>query len=438
MNDRLPPHDLDAEQAALGGMLLSKHAIGDVAEILEPADFYQPRHETIYTAILDLYADGQPADAVTVAAHLATTGDLAKTGGAPYLHQLMSTVATAANASWHAVIVRDRAVQRRLIETGTRIAQMGWDTDNGADLAEIVDRAQAETHTLTARRATEQEPAPIDEFVAMLEEIENGRSHGLRTGFSDLDDLTDGLHPGQMIIIAGRPGMGKSTLGLDIVRHVSVRNGHPSAFFSLEMNRRELIRRATSAEARVQLHHLAPGRMADEDWGRTRAVAERLSAAPLHIDDSPDLTVMRIRTKARRLKQTTGLDLVVVDYAQLMTSGATRKSENRQTEVAAISRGMKLLARELHIPVVVLAQLNRGPVQRADKRPQMSDLRESGALEQDADVVILLHREDAYVEDSPRAGEADLIIDKHRNGPRATITVAFQGHYSRFVDMKWN
>lgn len=435
MTDRLPPHDLDAERAVLGGMLLSKYAIADVAETLTAPDFYQPAHELIYAAILDLYADGQPADAVTVAARLAKDGDLGKIGGAPYLHHLMGAVPTAANAAWHAVTVREHATRRRIIETGTRIAAMGWATDDATDLAAIIDLAQAETHALDHGRTAEDDPENIDVLDRMLEDLENGVETGIPTGFADLDTVTRGLHPGQLIIIAARPAIGKTTLATDIARHVSIRHRLPTAIFSLEMDRSELMRRITSAEARVELHHLAPGHMTDQDWTRVAQARARISDAPLIIDDSPHLTMMGIRTKGRRLKQRRDIRLGVVDYLQLVGSGGNRRSESRQVEVAEMSRGFKLLAKELQIPLIVVAQLNRGPEQRADKRPQLSDLRESGAIEQDADVVILLHREDAYERESPRAGEADLILAKHRNGPTTSITVAFQGHLSRFVDM---
>jgi len=436
MTDRAMPQDLNAEMAALGGMLLNRYAIAEVSEILTGADFYKPAHETIYTAILDLYADGQPADAVTLSAELAKRGELAKVGGTPYLHTLMGSVPTAANATWHAVIVRDQAVRRRIIQAGTRIATMGYETDDGADIPAIVDRAQAETHALSERGLRSDEPdGNVEAFDDMLDRIENGADTGLPTGFGDLDALTNGLHPGQMIIVAARPSIGKSTLGVDLCRSVSIRHQLTSVLFSLEMGRAEVLRRITSAEARVNLHHLNSSSMTPDDWDRVAKARPRIVSAPLIIDDAPGLSMMQIRTKARRLRQQRDLRLIVVDYLQLMSTGAGRRPENRQQEVSEMSRALKLMAKELEVPVVAIAQLNRGPEQRTDKRPQMSDLRESGSLEQDADVVILLHREDAYERESPRAGEADLIIAKHRNGPTAQITVAFQGHYARFVDM---
>ena len=848
--ERTPPQDLGAEQGVLGGMLLSKDAIADVIDVVKGRDFYKPAHELIFESILDLYGRGEPADAVTVSSELTKRGDLARIGGAPYLHTLMSSVPTAANAGYYAVIVRERAILRRLVEAGTRIAQMGYTTD-GADLDEIVNRAQAEIFSVTEQRAAE-DYAPLSDIMeGALDEIESisnrsGQMTGVPTGFTDLDGLTNGLHPGQMIIVAARPAMGKalaldtplptptgwttmgavqvgdyllgadgrptrvtaatevmlgrpcyevefsdgtvlvadeqhqwltetrasrksaqaaavghngyrnqqtfasvkttgeiattlrcetadrrlnhavpvaaaadlpvqslplspyalgvwlgdghtdaarfttndleiiaqleaegfrigengrmtyslrfpaesapapktcvvcgvkfvprtsqvrtcgrtcggrarlvsapvpapqcrdcgapscgmsrcqachdrhgtvqavlrtmgvlgnkhipaeylrssesqrrdllaglldtdghvgktgtvqfsvtdrrlaydtwelvlslgykaalttrqvagrdadhstcyivtftpsekvfrlsrktlrqtdrdhpstnlryitdvrpivsvpvrcvevdnddhlylagrtwipthnSTLGLDIARSCSIKNGLTSVIFSLEMGRNEITMRLLSAEARVAMHHMRSGTMTDDDWARLARRMGEVSGAPLFIDDSPNMSMMEIRAKCRRLKQRHDLRLVIVDYLQLMSNGGSRRAESRQQEVSEMSRALKLLAKELEIPVIAVAQLNRGPEQRTDKRPMMSDLRESGSLEQDADVVILLHREDAYERESPRAGEADLIIAKHRNGPTATITVAFQGHYSRFVDM---
>ncbi|MDG9701155.1 replicative DNA helicase [Streptomyces sp. DH37] len=436
--DRIPPQDLDAEQSVLGGMLLSKDAIADVVETLQGQDFYRPAHETIYQAILDLYAKGEPADPITVAAELTRRGEIAKVGGPGYLHSLVQTVPTAANAQYYAEIVHERAVLRRLVEAGTRITQMGYAADGDVD--EIVNSAQAEIYAVTEQRTSEDYLPLADIMEGALDEIEaigsrSGQMSGVPTGFSDLDSLTNGLHPGQMIVIAARPAMGKSTLALDFARACSIKHNLPSVIFSLEMGRNEIAMRLLSAEARVALHHMRSGSMTDEDWNRLARQMPEVTGAPLYIDDSPNLTMMEIRAKCRRLKQRNDLRLVVIDYLQLMQSGGSRRPESRQQEVSEMSRNLKLLAKELEVPVIALSQLNRGPEQRTDKKPMVSDLRESGSIEQDADMVILLHREDAYEKESPRAGEADLIVAKHRNGPTATITVAFQGHYSRFVDM---
>ncbi len=434
--DRTPPQDLEAEQSVLGGMLLSKDAIADVVEALRGDDFYKPAHQTIYEAVLDLYGRGEPADAITLSAELTKRGELGRVGGAPYLHTLISSVPTAANAGYYARIVSERAILRRLVEAGTRITQMGY-ADTG-EVDEVVDRAQAEIYSVTERRASE-DYAPLAEIMeGTLDEIEaigsrGGTMVGVPTGFTDLDALTNGLHPGQLIVVAARPGLGKSTLALDFARSASIKSGLTSVIFSLEMTRNEITMRLLSAEARVGLHHMRTGSLGDDDWTKLARKMSEVASAPLFIDDSPNMTMMEIRAKCRRLKQRHDLKLVVVDYLQLMSSG--KRVESRQQEVAEFSRALKLLAKELELPVVALSQLNRGPEQRTDKKPMLSDLRESGSIEQDSDMVIMLHLDDAYERESPRAGEADFIVAKHRNGPTATITVAFQGHYSRFVDM---
>jgi replicative DNA helicase len=435
--DRTPPQDIVAEQSVLGGMMLSKDAIADVVEEVKGTDFYRPAHEMVYDAILDLYGRGEPADAVTVAAELTKRGEIGRVGGAPYLHTLISMVPTAANAGYYARIVRERAVLRRLVEAGTRIVQLGYATDGG-DVEELVNNAQAEIYAVSENRTSE-DYLPLSEIInGAMEEIEAASNRGegmvgVPTGFADLDRLTNGLHPGQMVVIAARPAIGKSTLGIDIVRSASIKHNLASVVFSLEMSRNEITMRLLSAEGRVPLQNMRKGTMRDEDWQRLASTMGKVSQAPLFIDDSPNMSLMEIRAKCRRLKQRHDLKLVVIDYLQLMSSG--KRVESRQQEVSEFSRALKLLAKELEVPVIAISQLNRGAEQRTDKRPQMSDLRESGAIEQDADVIILLHREDAYEKESPRAGEADIIVAKHRNGPTDNIVVAFQGHYARFVDM---
>ena len=434
--DRTPPNDPAAEQSVLGAMLLSKDAIADVVELVRGDDFYRPAHQTIYSTILDLYGRGEPADAVTVASELTKSGEISRVGGASYLHTLVSLVPTAANANYYGRIVREQAILRRLVEAGTRIVSMGY--AGTGDVDDAVDRAQAEVYDITERRTSE-DYLPLSDIMSdALTEIEaisnrDGEMVGVPTGFADLDSLTNGLHPGQLIMIAARPSIGKSTLGVDFCRAASIKHGLTSAIFSLEMSRNEIVMRLLSAEAQVPLQHMRSGTMSEADWSKLAGKMGVVSEAPLFIDDSPNMNLMEIRAKCRRLKQRHDLRLVVVDYLQLMTSG--KRVESRQQEVSEFSRSLKLLAKELDVPVIAISQLNRGPEQRQDKRPMLADLRESGSLEQDADMVVLLHREDFYERESPRAGEADFIVAKHRNGPTATITVAFQGHYSRFVDM---
>jgi replicative DNA helicase len=434
--DRTPPQDMAAEQSVLGAMLISKDAIADVLETLRAVDYYRPSHETIHDAIIDLYGRGEPVDMITVAAELNRRGELQRIGGPTYLHDLSAGVPIAANASYYAEIVREKAILRRLVEAGTRIVQFGYAGEGEVD--DLVDAAQAEIFQVTERRQSE-DYAPLSEIMdGVLEEIEaignrDAGLYGVPTGFADLDELTNGLHAGQMIIVAARPGAGKSTLALDLCRAASIGNNMTSAFFSLEMTRSEITMRLLSAEAKVALNHIRNGKMSDDDWTKVARKMGQVSGAPMFIDDSPNMTMMEIRAKARRLKQRHDLRVMVIDYIQLMTSG--KKVESRQLEVSEFSRQIKLLAKELEIPIIALSQLNRGPEQRTDKKPMLSDLRESGSLEQDSDMVILLHREDMYDKESARPGEADLIVAKHRNGPTRDITVAFQGHYSRFVDM---
>ncbi|MCX6449152.1 MAG: replicative DNA helicase [Actinobacteria bacterium] len=432
--ERTPPQDVIAEQSVLGGMLLSKDAISDVVEILRERDFYRPAHELIYDAIIDLYGRGEPADPVTVSAELTKRGDLVRAGGAPYLHTLISSVPTAANAGYYAKIIRERAIMRRLVEAGTKIVQLGY-TDEG-EVDDAVDQAQAEVFAVTERREADDYVQLSELLPAALDEIEKIAAgvigQGVKTGFKDLDALTNGFHPGNMIVLAARPAVGKSTLGLDIARYASIHKGETSVIFSLEMSRSEITMRMLSAEARVPLNNIRSGNLTEEEWSRMARRMGEISQAPMFIDDSPNLSLMEIRAKSRRLKQRHNLKLIVIDYLQLMTSG--KRVENRQQEVSEFSRQLKLLAKELNVPVVAISQLNRSPEQRSDKKPMLSDLRESGSIEQDADVVILLHREDLY-DSQNRSGEADLIVAKHRNGPTRTITVSAQLHFARFTDM---
>jgi len=434
--DRIPPQDTAAEQCVLGGMLLSKRAIAEVIELVDAEDFYRPKHETIFRAIIDLYGKNEPADQITIGNYLRELGLLGKVGGSVYLSELVHSVPTAANAEYYAEIVRDCAIRRRIVEAGHRITEIGY---GDGEAQHATDAAQAELANVMKVREDADSALlgeDLPEVVAELEKLQTeGRAIGISTGFLDLDSLLHGLHPGQMIIIAGRPGLGKSTLGVDFLRAASLRDKVPAAFFSLEMSRREVQHRIISAEARIGLHKIRGGEMTNQDWAAFANQMDRLATAPLTIDATPNRTVAQIKARCRQIKQKTGLGLVVIDYLQLLDSPGRKRPENRQVEVSEMSRGIKLMAKELDVPVVVLCQLNRGPEQRTDKRPMLSDLRESGSLEQDADVVILVHREDAYDKESERAGETDLIVAKHRAGPTSTITVASQLHYSRFCDM---
>ncbi|PJE17465.1 MAG: replicative DNA helicase [Mycobacterium sp.] len=568
---RLPPQDFIAEQSVLGAMMLSKDAIADVIERLHPYDFYRPAHQKIHEAIINLYGQGEPADAVTVAAELDRQGQLQRIGGATYIHTLIAIVPTAANAGYYADIVAEKAVLRRLVEAGTRIVQYGYAGADGAEVPEVLARAQAEMFEATNGRRAEDFVALEELLQPTMDELETiqndgGIASGVPTGFHDIDEVLNGMHGGQMIIIAARPGIGKalaldtplptphgwttmgevnagqeligadgkptrilattdimyerpsyaiefdasctiiadgshqwptlnglrtttqlrpgadaitatvpltggrhvvtairpvasvpvrcvqvdnvdhtylagramvpthnSTLGLDILRSCTIKHHLPGIIFSLEMSKSEIAMRLLSAEASVKLADMRAGKMSDSDWAKIARRMSQLSEAPLFIDDSPNLAMPEIRAKSRRLAQQHNLRLIVIDYLQLMSSG--KKVESRQQEVSDLSRNIKLLAKDLDVPIIAISQLNRGPEQRQDKRPHISDLRESGSLEQDCDVALLLHRPDATDRDDPRAGEADVIIGKHRNGETKTITLVHQLHLSRFAEM---
>jgi len=431
-----PLADVDAERSVLGSMMCHRAAAAEVFGILRPSDYYLLPHTTIHEALADLDARDHSLDPISVAAELERRGQLGRVGGRDYLHELVSR-AIPGSVGWHAELVREKAQNRRLAET----LSIGQDALREGTLS------ASEIAALLEERFTS-DPGQHDDDGAigatlgryeadLLDLQQHGPRQGVRTGFADLDALTNGLQPGQLIITAGRPAMGKSVFGLDVARQAAVLDQRPVALYSLEMSRQELTNRLVSSLGRIPHHHLGrQGGMGPGDWERLRAALQQLQHAPLTLRTDPGRTVADIHADARRLKRAAGLDLVVVDYLQLLQpSGVPRRAENRQVEVAAMSRQLKLMAKDLDVPVLVLAQLNRGPEQRQDKRPILADLRESGALEQDSDVVILLHREDAYDKDTARAGEADLIVAKHRNGPTAEITVAAQLHYARFTDM---
>ncbi len=434
--DRVLPNDQQAEQSVLGGMLLSQDAVADVFEYVGSHDFYAPKHELIFSAIYSLYGRGEPTDVITVTAELTRTGNLVRAGGADYLHSLTSVVPTAANAGFYAKIVQEKAVLRRLVEAGTSIAAMGY--TNEGEVEDLVNQAQAEIYAVGSSAFSE-DYVPLNvSLEAAVEEIElaqkrGGEMSGISTGFYELDKLTHGLHGGQLIILAARPGVGKSTLALDFARHAAIKQKAPVLFFSLEMSRAEIALRLLSAEADVRLQNMRGGTVGQDEWKKLAHARGGLNDSPLFIDDSANLTLVEIRAKCRRLASSLGLKLIVIDYIQLLTSG--KKVESRQQEVSEFSRSLKLLAKELNVPVIAISQLNRNSEQKTDKKPEISHLRESGSLEQDADVVILLHREDMGVKDSPRAGEADIILAKQRSGPTDTVAVLFQGAYSRFMNM---
>jgi replicative DNA helicase len=436
--ERVPPHNLDAEVSVLGSMLLSRDAIAEVSELVGPQDFYRGAHRTMFEAARNLYDRGEPVDPVTLADELEGRGTLADVGGVVGIDEIVRRVPVAANGLYYARIVADQALRRRLIEAGTQIAGLGYEPERG--VAEAVDTAEQVIYGVAQR-------GNMGDFVSMkqlvtasfelIEKLHENNSSitGLATGFKDFDLLTAGLQPSNLVIIAARPAMGKSTLVTNLATHVAVESRQPVVMFSLEMSQMELVQRILAAEARIPSDRLRTGRLEEPDWPKLSQAMGRLAEAPLYIDDTPGINLMEIRSKCRRLKQKHGLSLVIIDYLQLMQSH--RRIENRVQEVSELSRGLKILAKELDLPVIALSQLSRKPEDRArdDRRPQLADLRESGSIEQDADLVAFIYRDEVYDPESAHKGEAELIVSKHRNGRLDTVRLSFIGQHSRFVNM---
>jgi replicative DNA helicase len=429
--ERTPPHDLAAEQCALGGMLLSRDAIGDVMAVIKADDHYRPAHQIVHEAIVRLFEAGEPADPVSVAADLTRRGEIARIQGAPYLHTLIAAVPTAANAGYYARIVREKAILRHLIEAATRIVQIGYSEDGNAD--EIADRARKEIEDAAASVNPAALRSVREVYYGALRDVEDGTERGLPLPWADVTAVLNGLAPGQLVYIAARPGTGKSIAGAMIAADVAMRLKLPALLVSMEMRAEEIMLRLVSATARVPLQGLLSRQVTDSDWDAIARAKEPITESKLVIDDTSKVSVGHIRSRLREMARTEPAAVLVVDYLGLMETRAGAESRNQA--VAELSRELKLMAGEFAMPVVVLAQLNRGPEHRPDKRPVLSDLRDSGAQEQDADVVILLHREDAYDPESPRAGEIDFIVAKNRTGPQATIVASFLGHYGCIRDM---
>lgn len=432
--DRTPPNDLAAEMASLGGMLLGKDALIDVSSILGPGDFYRPAHGIVYSAIMSLDAQNEPVDMATVAAKLADSGYLSKLPTPTYLYDLVEACPVQANAAWFAKRVKAASIRREIITACTWGIQYAHTLDE--DLTDqLVEQIQARIHQATTGSADDDASSwadVADETIAAIESAAEGAVQGLSTGLIDLDSLLGGLGSGQLIIVAGRPGMGKSILLGDFARQAAFRDGKSAALFSFEMSRKEFGRRIVSAETGINIGTLKSGELTGDEWSKVMNFRAETDMSKLRVVEAAGLTLEAVRAKARRMQQRHGLDLIVVDYLQLMI-GST-KSDNRQAEVAGISRGLKLLAGELGVPVVAAAQLNRGVESRSDKRPTMADLRESGSIENDADVVILLHRPAYYDKATIRGAEIDLIVDKNRHGQQDTVVAVAQLHRSRLVD----
>ena len=436
LDARLPPHNLDAEESLLGALLLSREVVGTVAELgLQVEHFYKPSHQHIYQAIRGLMATGQPVDAVTVSDELRRNGLLEEIGGATALLELQNATPAVSNATRYAKIVQDTAVLRRLIGVASEIAEIGYLEPD--DVAKALDEAETKIFQVAEDRvvdSTRQLGDLLPEAMDRLQEtFERGDIiTGTATGYTDLDEMLSGLQPATLNIVGARPAMGKTAFGLGMAVHIAQTSGMPVLVFSLEMGHAELTQRILSSEARVESQKLRTGRLTEADWTKIGRAIGRLEV-PLYLDDNPRVTVMEIRAKARRLKARHGsLGLVLIDYLQLMGGGSV--AENRQLEVSEISRGLKILARELQVPIVALSQLSRNLESRADKKPMLADLRESGSLEQDADIVMFLYRDEVYNPESSDKGAADVIIAKHRSGPTGSRKLVFSGSYTRFDD----
>ena len=433
----VPPQNLEAEESVLGAMLLSPGAIGAVAELLDAGDFYRESHAKIYRAALALYAKGEPVDAITLVDELEERGELEDAGGRVRIHELAALVPATANAAHYARIVREMATLRGLIRAGAEIARLGW--ERPGETTNLVDQAEHVIFELSQQRTTSEfahiEALLKESFERITALYEAGADvTGVPSGFRDLDRLTSGFQAGNLVIVAARPSMGKSALALCVAANLAVRHEVPVALFTLEMSKSEVTQRLMCSEAKVESQRLRTGKLAVDDWPRLTAACDKLARAPIYVDDTGSITMMEIRSKARRLKtKEPNLGLIVVDYLQLMTSGAT--AENRVQEVSQISRALKVLARDLDVPVLALSQLSRAVEQRHDKRPILSDLRESGSLEQDSDLVIFIYRDEYYNDESDQQGLAEIHLAKHRNGPTGTEKLSFLKRYAKFADL---
>jgi len=432
----VPPNSLEAEQSLLGGLMLDALAWDKVADVIVSDDFYRKDHRLIFSAITSLVESGSPCDVVTVSEHLDGRSELENAGGLEYLATLTNETAGAANARAYAKILRERATLRALISAGNEIAGSAFSSD-GRTAAEVLEDAERMVFEIADKGSRGKKgfrslkdilPATVDR-IDLLHQSE-GDITGISTGFTEFDKMTAGLQPGDLVIIAGRPSMGKTTLAVNIAENAAIGSKVPTAIFSMEMPAEQLAFRMISSLGRVDQTHLRTGNFPDEDWSRINTAVQLMSEAPVFIDDTPSLSPSDIRARARRLQREHGLGLIVVDYLQLMQVPGS--NENRATEISEISRGLKALAKEMSCPVIALSQLNRGVEQRTDKRPVMSDLRESGAIEQDADIIVFIYREEVYNQDTPRKGVADIAIAKQRNGPIGDFPLTFVGRYTKF------
>ncbi len=434
--DKIPPHNLDAEKSTLGSMLLDRDAIAKVVEILKPGDFYKQAHAMILEVIHHLFEKGEPVDLVTVTEILRERGQLETIGGASYLTTLVNSVPTAANVEHYAKIVEEKAILRALLKSANQISQLGYQEEEELDI--ILDKAEQLIFNISQKRAAQGFDKIKDILMDTFDNIENMYNQqsevtGVPTGFKDIDKMTSGFQEADLIIIAARPSMGKTALALNMSQHIAVEEDLSVGIFSLEMSKAQLVQRMLCSEAQVNSHKLRTGKLNENDWRRISQAAGRLGEARIFIDDTPGITAMEMRAKARRIQAEHGLDIILIDYLQLMQGSSN--TESRQQEVSKISRSLKGLARELNVPVVSLSQLSRAVEQRNDKRPQLSDLRSSGSIEQDADVVAFIYRDEYYNPDTEKKGITEVIIGKQRNGPVGATELAFQKEYTKFVDL---
>lgn len=434
----VPPYNLEAEESVLGACLLSREAVANVLEIVRADDFYKPAHTEMFNAMLELYGRGEPIDAVTLAEELRRRGTLESLGGKSYIFTLVQTVPTAGSAVHYARIVEENALLRRLIDAAHNISEMAYAVPE--DVEGAIDYSEDLIYKVSQRRDT-QDFQPLRELLTENMEVveklyERGSSiTGLPTGFTELDNITAGFQPSNLIVIAARPAMGKSALAVSMAQHVAVEQNTPVVIFSLEMSKMELTQRLMCAEARVDSNRLRRGQLQDSDWPKLSHALGRLAEAPIFIDDTASVSIMEMRAKCRRLKAKHGLGLVIVDYLQLMQPTSRSRGDNRVQEIGDISRSLKILARELDLPVIAVSQLSRNVEHRTDKRPMLADLRDSGSIEQDADIVLFIYRDEVYNPDSTQKGIAEVIVAKHRSGPIGKIDLAFLNHYTKFANL---
>lgn len=438
--DRVQPQAIEVEKAVLGAMLLDGSSISRVVEVLGgESALYQTAHRKIYAAILALYERGEPADQVTITEELGSRGQLEDVGGPAYIASLAGEMATATNAEFHAKIVLERSLRRRLIDASTQTVSECYEETE--DVQEVIDRAEQRVFSIAENelgKGVMSVESVLPETFAAIERAHEhpGALTGVTTGYTDMDEITAGLQPAEMIILAGRPSMGKTSLTLCMARNAAVKGKAPVLFFSLEMSVQQLVQKLLCAEARVSSHRLRTGRLSEEEWQRLSAWTGKLAEAPIYIDDTPGISILELRAKARRAKAEYDIGLIVIDYLQLMTT--SERTDNREQEIARISRSIKTLAKELSLPIIACAQLSRAVEARTDKRPQLSDLRESGSIEQDADVVMFLYRPEVYgipdEEGNPQEGVAEIILGKQRNGPTGSVFLHWLGDYGRFEE----